>query len=126
MSGAPVNSSGPSDFSIERARNNRRVSEMVLKEQLRNALRASGISVSELSRRSGVPKQSLSDWLAGTSPKNIKQVKCVANCLGLSLDALCFGKGASPIPEPVLNVNALFGDDWVSGVFEVRIRKIKK
>jgi hypothetical protein len=73
-----------------------------------------------LSRISGVPKQSLSDWLAGSSPRDIRTVKRVADALDVSLDHLVFGDG---VVKGALDFE---GDNpWMSGVYEVKFRKIK-
>lgn len=47
------------------------------------------VSAAELARRTGVPKQTISDWLAGASPRSISQLAKVAEALGINLDELC-------------------------------------
>lgn len=49
--------------------------------------------MSHLSRVSGVPKATLSDWIKGTSPRNLVQLKKVASAFKTSIDELCFGSG---------------------------------
>ena len=104
----------------------RKCLRMVLKEQLKKLLTAEGITLSELSRRSGVPKSSLSDWMSGRSPKNLKQVKSVANCFDVSLDSLCFGEQNLKTVEKTVDLNSILNDGWVTGLFEVKLRRIKK
>lgn len=100
---------------------------MILKTQLRAYLKSKGISAAELARLSGVPKQSISDWLAGTSPRNIEQIKRVANVFEISLDQLLFGveETKSSKNEPAIDIDSLLDGRWITGVFEVRLRKIK-
>jgi transcriptional regulator with XRE-family HTH domain len=93
---------------------------MNLKEQLDGLLSQRHISASELSKEVDIPKSTISDWLSGTSPKNIDQVKKVADYFEVSIDYLCFGQtqNQSEISEYTDEINA--------GVFEVVLRRIKK
>ena len=68
---------------------------MNLKNQLKFYLEENGITASTLARLSGVPKQSISDWLAGSNPRDIRQVKKVADSLKTTIDHLVFGEGKS-------------------------------
>jgi transcriptional regulator with XRE-family HTH domain len=92
---------------------------MNLKKQLKLYLANKGLTASELSRISGVPKQSLSDWLAGSSPRDIRTVKKVADALEVTLDHLVFGDGVAVLQESVP------ANEWMSGIYEVKFRKIK-
>lgn len=60
--------------------------EMEIKNQLQFFLKARNLTAAELSRISGIPKQSLSDWLAGVKPRSITHVKKLADVFGISLD----------------------------------------
>jgi transcriptional regulator with XRE-family HTH domain len=93
---------------------------MNLKEQLTNLLEQRHISASELSKEIDIPKSTISDWLSGTSPKNISQVKRVADYFDVSLDYLCFGekKNKTEISE--------YKDEINAGIFEVVLRRVKK
>lgn len=102
------------------------LSLMKLKTQLQYFLRLRGMTASELARRSGVPKQSISDWMAGTPPRRIDQVKKVSGILGTSVDNLCFGEGEDPANSNVADLDTLIGDGWLGGLFEVRLRRVKK
>lgn len=65
---------------------------MNFKNQLLYHIKVQNLTAAELSRRSGVSKQSISDWLAGVQPRSIPQVKKVADVFAISVDSLCFGK----------------------------------
>lgn len=65
---------------------------MKLKDNLKKLLKDNNLNVLKLSKISGVPKSTLSDWLAGNSPKNIKQVKLVAEYFNVSVDQLVFSE----------------------------------
>lgn len=99
---------------------------MNLKSQLQFYLGESGTTAAELARKSGVSKQVLSQWLSGAEPRKLAQVKQVASALGTSVDNLCFGKGVDQERERITELDALLGDGWVGGHFEIRLRRVKK
>ena len=111
---------------------------MKLKEQLRRLLAERDMTAAQLSRKSGISQSVISDWLSGASPRRIEQVKKAANVLGTSLDELCFGSGSVPKrPEGAPPggksdeksddiLGAFIGDEWVGGMFEIRIRRIRR
>ncbi len=98
---------------------------MRIKEQLKLYLDFRDISAAELSRRSGVSKQVISSWLAGVEPKNISHVRKVAEILGTTVDHLCFGEGKSLDQEKVTELDALLGDQWIGGTFEIKLRRVR-
>ena len=71
-----------------------------------------GITISTLSKRSTVPQQTLHNWLSGVEPKNLTQVKKVADFFEVSLDYLCFGKEAKK-PDDITS----YRDEINAGVF---------
>jgi transcriptional regulator with XRE-family HTH domain len=103
---------------------------MNLKKQLKAYLQATNMSASELSRITGVPKQSISDWLAGSNPRDVRLVKKVADVFSVSLDHLFFGDGVEEGVEGEVLVTVKSdesrSDEWISGIFEGRIRRIRK
>lgn len=100
--------------------------KMNLKAQLRFYLDKRGMSAAELARKAGVSKQVLSLWSGGAKPKNIDQAKRVAIALGTTLDNLMFGNGVDDASEKATELDALLGTGWVSGLFEVRFRRVRK
>lgn len=99
---------------------------MKIKQQLKLYMELRDISAAELSRRSGVSKQVISTWLADVEPKNITHVRKVAEVLQTTVDHLCFGDGKDIAQEKVTELDALLGDEWISGLFEVRLRRVRK
>jgi transcriptional regulator with XRE-family HTH domain len=99
---------------------------MNLKRQLQHYLDLKDITAAELSRKSGVSRQVLSLWLGGVEPKKLSQVKKVADALGTTVDHLVFGSGTDIESRKITELDALLGDGWVSGLFEVRFRRVKK
>jgi transcriptional regulator with XRE-family HTH domain len=87
-------------------------------KNLVNALEEQNISLAELSRRTGVPKSTLSSWLRGSSP-NLEQLNKVAEYLSLSIDFLAFDK-KEKISSELLLYKALVTD----GTIEIVIKKI--
>lgn len=83
-----------------------------LKTQLKALLERHTLTAAELARRSGVPKQVLSLWLAGAEPRKLSQLKKVAEVLSVSVDELCFGRSSPPDP------------DWIEGTFVGKIRRL--
>ena len=99
---------------------------MNLKKQLKLYLDRSDMTASQLARKAGVPKQSISGWLAGNNPRDIRQVKKVADVFGISIDQLIFASGSVEAERVTRDVTDILGDDWIGGVFEVRMRRVKK
>jgi transcriptional regulator with XRE-family HTH domain len=100
---------------------------MNLKKQLKLYLSDHGLTASELSRLAGVPKQSLSDWMAGSNPRDIRMIKRVADVFKVSIDHLVFGDGVVPTVIPVeTSATPPTPSEWMSGVFEVKFRKIQE
>lgn len=99
---------------------------MILNKQLRRYLERREMSASQLAKKANVPKQSLSGWLAGSNPRDVRQVKRVADVLGTTVDELMFGSSVAVNSEKSTDLDFLLGDGWISGIFEVRFRRIKK
>ena len=95
---------------------------MELKSNLRRFIRENGMTVAGLARATKIPVQTLHGWLQGTEPKSIRQVKAVADHLGIDLDQLCFGT------RPKLESSKIekFENEINAGIFEVVLRRVKK
>ena len=90
---------------------------MILSEQLKKLMSESEINQSELSRATNIPVQTLHNWLCGSQPKSIKQLKLVADYFDVSIDLLCFGGKRS------LDF-ANYKEDINAGLYEVILRKV--
>ncbi len=99
---------------------------VTLKNQLNLYLRHLDLSAAQLSRRSGVSKQVLSAWLSGAAPKKLDQVKSVADVLNVSIDHLCFGEGIPSENRAGEPLDLLLGDEWITGLFEIKLRRVKR
>lgn len=100
--------------------------QMNLKSQLKMYLDHRGWTPTELARKTGVSKQNISLWLSGTPPRNIEQVKLIAEALGTSVDHLCFGEGIDGEREQATALGAILGEQWVTGCLEFKVRLMKK
>lgn len=90
---------------------------MKLKEILRQLIKEKGISVTSLSKNAKVPLQTLNNWLSGLKPRDLDQVKSVADYLGVSLDYLVYGK-----KEKNIDINDLVA----FGTFDVYLKRKTK
>jgi len=93
---------------------------MILDKVLKDLLHKSDITVTQLARRTKVPRQTLDNWVAGQEPRSLKQVKVVAEYFEVSVDYLCFGQR-----EKDRSIED-FGNEINAGVFEVVLRRVKK
>lgn len=94
---------------------------MELKRILKELCGQSGIPISAISKRTGVPQQTIHNWLTGIEPKNISQVKKVADFFKVSVDYLCFGTKTKKIDDITD-----FKEEINAGVFEVVLRRIRR
>lgn len=95
---------------------------MELSVILKRLIKAKSISVSSIAKKTGVPAQTIHNWLAGVEPKNLYQVKKIADFFDVSLDYLCFG---TEINKDIVPIEA-YRDEINAGIFEVVLRRVKK
>lgn len=101
---------------------------MKLKVILRSQMDSHGITLSALSKETGVPKQTIHNWLCGTEPKSLDQVRSVAQRFNLSIEELCYGENEKKQKQNLKQPNPIevHEDEIRVGVFEVILRKVKK
>lgn len=95
---------------------------MKLSKNLKELLSKNDLNISQLSRATNVPRQTVDNWLSNQEPRSLKQVKLVADYFSVTVDELCFGsvrakKKVSSIDE--------YSDEINAGVFEVVLRRVK-
>ena len=101
---------------------------MKLKVVLKGQMDSHGITLSALSKETGVPKQTIHNWLCGTEPKSLDQVRSIAQYFNLSIEELCYGevekksKHNSKLSNPIEEHE----DEIRAGVFEVVLRRVRK
>ncbi len=119
-----IDSSGPAvDLACENSPSGSKLQLMNLKKQLALYLDNRGLTAAQLAKKAGVSKQVLSLWLAGGAPRKLEQVKAVADALGTTVDQLCFGAGVEKSAEE--SKGKFPDDEWMSGKFEIKVRRIK-
>lgn len=89
-----------------------------LKEKLKELMVANDLSLKELSLRSGVPLQTLHNWISGQMPRNILQLKKVAVYFKITLDDLVF--------EEVKRVNINNVKGIPDGEYELVLRPVRR
>lgn len=95
---------------------------MELKQHLSKLLKERGMTPAQLSRLSGVPTSTISDYLSGREPKKISHLKRIADVFQVSLDRLLFGV----VEDKSTSFDDLLSDGWMSGLFEVKLRKVTR
>ena len=95
---------------------------MVLAIQLKSLIKSKSISVTGLSKQTGIPAKTLYSWLQNQSPRNLNQLKSVADYFGVKLEFLLFNE----LPIKELNNFEDYTEEINAGTFEVILRKIKK
>lgn len=103
---------------------------MNFKKQLEFYLDHLDMTAAQLARKANLPKQTVHNWLTGQMPRNFDQVKKIAEALGnIPLDNLLYGEGLddsrSRSSSKVLDL-LMSDDQWLSGTFEIKIRRVKK
>lgn len=88
----------------------------VLKKQLKE----NAMTLRQLSKLSGVPVSTLSEWSSNREPKSPTQIKKVAQALGVSMHYLLFGEDDNQEP-----LQKLLKEDIFQGTFEISIKKVK-
>jgi len=87
-------------------------------ERLLAATKKRGWTLSELSRKSGVPKTTIHHWTCGKVP-GLTQLAKVSKTLGIPFHELCFGE-----PDPCLGKSDL--KNVHSGIYRIHFEKIEE
>lgn len=83
-----------------------------------------GMSAADLSRRTQIPKSTISEWLQDRKPKFDDTILRLAKVLGVSAETLLTGK--EPDEDLVKQIFDSAGDGFIevhNGVFRVKIEK---
>lgn len=93
--------------------------ELKIKSVLKKLMKESGETLASISKATGVPKSTISEWLGNRSPNPVQAVR-VANHLGVSLHFLLFGQDDSQEP-----LQKIMKEDFFKGTFEICIKRVK-
>ena len=77
-----------------------------------------GLTQARLCKELGLSESVLSAWIRGTKPRNIDDVKAVADFFGITLDSLVYGDGTSQEQEEITYQDV--------GEFRIVVQKIQK
>ena len=98
--------------------------KLELHKNLKTLLDKRGMTASQLARATKVSTSTISNWMTGLEPRNLIQLKRVAEYLDVSVDYLLYGnkrekdRDRSAISE--------YADEINAGTFEVVLRRIKR
>lgn len=93
--------------------------ELKIKFVLKELMKLKGETLSSLAEITGVPKSTISEWLANRAPNPVQASK-VAEALGVSLHQLLFGH-----EDPQEALQKIMKEDFFNGTFEINIKRIK-
>ena len=96
--------------------------EIKIAKVLSRIMKEKKLSIKELSDMSGVPTSTLHEWQNGRSPRDPVKAKKLADSLDLTLDQLLFDEQLKKEP---LQIEQIIKEDFVSGTFEVTIKRVK-
>ncbi len=92
----------------------------MFEKKLKSLLETHNLSVTELAKRTGVPKTNIQSWLTGTSP-NVVQVDKVATYFNMTVDELVFDR------KPKSSLESFLSEIHIhEGVYKVQISKLVK
>jgi transcriptional regulator with XRE-family HTH domain len=80
-----------------------------------------GLNLSELARKSGVPKQTLHGWVTGRKGVNLEQLRKVSVALEVSIHELAFGE-----PDPYESPSEEVLKELFSGDVRVTLHRIER
>lgn len=93
--------------------------ELKIGKTLEKLMKSERHTLSSISKATGVPKSTLSEWLNNRAPNPTQAVK-VAGHLGVSLHFLLFGKDDEQEP-----VQKILKEDFFKGTFEITVKRVK-
>ena len=99
---------------------------MQFKGNLKRLLFQNDLTASQLSRATKVPQATLSGWINGVPPKNLTQLKKVANYFSVSIDELIFGELENVRIKTDNKIMEKYGSEIIAGEFLVILKPIKK
>ena len=82
------------------------------------------MTASQLSRATKVPNSTVQNWLTGLEPRNLIQLKKVADYFDVSVDLLLYGSKKDTKRDQ--SVISEYADEINAGLFEVVLRRVKK
>ena len=93
-----------------------------IKTILKKLLNDHDLTAAQLARATKTPPQTINNWLSGQEPRNLNQIKVIADYFGISVDYLVYGQDEKNSKVSIEK----FEDEINAGIFEVVLRRVKK
>jgi transcriptional regulator with XRE-family HTH domain len=97
--------------------------EMKLKIQLSTLIKQRGVTITTLAKSTKIPAQTIHNWIAGSKPRDLDQVKSVADYFEVTLDFLVYGIKSEVSQSTEIEKHR---DEINAGIFEVILRRTGK
>lgn len=94
--------------------------DLKIKTTLKRLMSEKSETLLSLSKSTGVPKSTISEWMANRTPNPVQASK-IARHLGVSLHFLLFGE-----EDPQETIQQILKEDFFSGTFEINVKRIKR
>lgn len=98
--------------------------KLELHKNLKTLLEKRGMTASQLSRATKVPNSTIQNWLTGLEPRNLIQLKKVAEYFDVSVDLLLYGNKKTKDRDQ--STISEYADEINAGTFEVVLRRVRK
>ncbi|MES2802586.1 MAG: helix-turn-helix transcriptional regulator [Bdellovibrionota bacterium] len=95
------------------------MSNLKISNVLKNLMSKDRHTITSISKATGIPKSTISEWLNNRSPNPVHAAK-VAKHLGISLHYLLFSEEDSEEP-----LHRFVKEDLFNGTFEINIKRVK-
>ena len=93
---------------------------MKLQTNLKKLLKAKKMSIASLADIANIPASNIKTWLAGSSPRNLNDLRVVAQILKIEFEHLLF-EDLEKLPEEIQE------DDVVlDGMYKIRLERVHK
>ena len=84
-------------------------------------MKEKNLSASKLATALGIPSSTIGDWLSGRVPRNLDQIRQVADFFKVSTHELLFNE---PDPRSLISEILEGGTEIHSGIYEIIVKKI--
>ena len=92
---------------------------MILHKQLKSLITKNDTTVAQLARATKISSKTIYQWLHGQKPRDLNQVRRVADHFSVTIDYLAFGI----VNNKTKSEFSDYADEINAGVFEVILRK---
>lgn len=97
---------------------------MKVKQNIAHFIEKSGLTASALARKTNLPKTTIANWLAGVAPRDLNQLKKLADYMNVTIDALTFQDLSNSEIQQINKMSDL--ENFFQGDFRISIQRLKK